>query len=74
MEDTIYAPSSAIGGAIAIIRVSGAEADRVKLLLDRDPTQTPREMVHARLSLRGELIDDCMAVFFPRRAVTRART
>ena len=27
MDDTIYAPSSAIGGAIAIIRVSGAEAE-----------------------------------------------
>ena len=64
MEDTIYAPSSAIGGAIAIIRVSGAEAEKVKLLLDRDPMQTPREMVHARLSLSGELIDDCMAVYF----------
>ena len=65
MEDTIYAPSSAIGGAIAIIRISGEQAGRVSELLDRDPARTPREMVHARLSLRGELIDDCMAVYFP---------
>ena len=65
MEDTIYAPSSAIGGAIAIIRISGEQAGRVSELLDRDPTKTPREMVHARLSLRGELIDDCMAAYFP---------
>lgn len=65
MEDTIYAPSSAIGGAIAIIRISGEQAGRVSELLDRDPTRTPREMVHARLSLRGELIDDCMVAYFP---------
>ncbi len=65
MEDTIYAPSSAIGGAIAIIRVSGNEAKRARELLDRDPTRTPRELSHARLFFRGELLDDCMAVFFP---------
>lgn len=65
MEDTIYAPSSAIGGAIAVIRISGGEAGRVSELLDRNPTNKPREMIHARLSQRGELIDDCMAVYFP---------
>ena len=64
-EDTIYAPSSAIGGAIAVIRVSGEEAGRVTELLDRDPTITPREMTHARLMQNGELIDDCMAVYLP---------
>ena len=65
MEDTIYAPSSSIGGAIAIIRISGEEAGNVKQLLDRDPTRHPREMTHVRLSQDGELIDDCMAVYFP---------
>ena len=65
MEDTIYAPSSAIGGAIAIIRISGSEAKRVHELLDRDPTKSPRELSHAKLSFQGELIDDCMAVYFP---------
>lgn len=65
MEDTIYAPSSAIGGAIAIIRISGEQAARVGELLDRDPTQHPRQLLHARLTLREELIDDCMAVYFP---------
>lgn len=64
MEDTIYAPSSAIGGAIAIIRISGEAAARVSELLDRDPTQHPRQLVHARLIHSGELIDDCMAVYF----------
>ncbi|MDD4311314.1 MAG: tRNA uridine-5-carboxymethylaminomethyl(34) synthesis GTPase MnmE [Eubacteriales bacterium] len=65
MEDTIYAPSSAIGGAIAIIRISGTKAEQTKALFDRDPTQRPRELVHARLRKNGELIDDCMAVYFP---------
>ena len=65
MEDTIYAPSSAIGGAIAIIRISGNEASRVRELLEHDPTAHPRELTHAKLAVRGELIDECMAVYFP---------
>ena len=65
MEDTIYAPSTAIGGAIAVIRISGEEAPRARLLLDRDPTAHPRELVHARLKQGGETIDECMAVYFP---------
>ena len=65
-EDTIYAPSSAIGGAIAIIRVSGEEATKVSLLLDRDPTAQPRELIHTKLSQNNVLIDDCMAVYFPK--------
>ena len=65
MEDTIYAPSSAIGGAIAIIRISGACAVRVRELLDRDPTNRPRELTHTRLFYRGELVDEGMAVYIP---------
>ena len=65
-EDTIYAPSSAIGGAIAIIRISGEMAARTGALLDRDPAAHPREMVHTKLSHNGEIIDDCMAVYFPK--------
>lgn len=65
-EDTIYAPSSAIGGAIAIIRISGERAEQVRSLLDADPTTRPRELIHARMTQRGELIDDCMAVYFPK--------
>lgn len=65
-EDTIYAPSSAIGGAIAIIRISGEMAAKTAALLDRDPTAHPREMIHTKLSHYGELIDDCMAVYFPK--------
>ncbi len=65
MEDTIYAPSSAIGGAIALIRISGENAGRTAALLSRDPSLCPRELTHASLCLNGELIDDCMAAFFP---------
>lgn len=65
MEDTIYAPSSAIGGAIAVIRISGELAAQAASLLDRDPTAHPRELVHAHLMHNGEMIDDCMAVYFP---------
>ena len=65
MEDTIYAPSSAIGGAIAIIRISGPEAEKTKTLLDRDPVKHPRELLHVHLIQNNELIDDCMAVYFP---------
>ncbi len=64
MEDTIYAPSSAIGGAIVVVRISGMDAYRTRELLDRDPTQCPRELVHAHLRHNGEIIDDCMAVYF----------
>ena len=65
MEDTIYAPSSAIGGAIAIIRISGEQAGRVSELLDRDPRERARELLHARLYHQNELIDDCMVVYLP---------
>ena len=65
MEDTIYAPSSAIGGAIAVIRISGEQAGRTAALLSRDPAESPRELIHVNLLLNGELIDDCMAVYFP---------
>ena len=65
MEDTIYAPSSAVGGVIAVLRVSGPETKRVFALLGRDLSQTPRELRHALLRCGGELVDDCMAAFFP---------
>ena len=64
MNDTIFAPSSAIGGAIAVIRISGEEVRRVSALLERDVFQTPRLMTHTRLMDGDEAVDDCMAVFF----------
>ena len=63
--DTIYAPSSAIGGAIAVIRISGDRAREAAGLFDRDILARPRELVRTRASHGGEQIDDCMAVWFP---------
>jgi tRNA modification GTPase len=65
MEDTIYAPSSAIGGAIAVIRVSGDQARRVCDLLNRELTRQPRKLTYVKLQQNGELIDECMAAFLP---------
>lgn len=65
MEDTIFAPSSAIGGAVAVLRVSGPEARRAASLFDRDAAKTPRRLMHACLYENGELIDDCMCAFLP---------
>ncbi|HQQ41279.1 MAG TPA: tRNA uridine-5-carboxymethylaminomethyl(34) synthesis GTPase MnmE, partial [Clostridia bacterium] len=65
MEDTIYAPSSAIGGAIAVIRVSGDQARRVSELLNRDIARQPRKLTYVKLQQNGELIDECMAAFLP---------
>ena len=66
-SDTVFAPSSAIGGAICVIRVSGdrsrAMADRI---LDKSVTGSPSRMRHAHILKNGSVIDDCMAVFFAR--------
>ena len=63
--DTVFAPSSAIGGAIAIIRVSGEQTRAIaERLLDKPVCDTPCRMRHTRISLNGNVLDDCMAVFF----------
>ena len=44
-DDTIYAPSTAIGGAIALIRMSGPLCpDIARDMLDREVTKTPRKL------------------------------
>ena len=63
--DTIYAPSTAVGGAIAVIRVSGPDARKAARLFDRDVTREPQKLLFARAVDDGEIIDDCMAVYFP---------
>lgn len=65
MHDTIYAPSSAIGGAIAVLRVSGEDAVRAASLFDRDVTLCPQRLTHVRALDKAECVDDCMAVFLP---------
>ncbi len=63
--DTVFAPSSAIGGAISVIRVSGGQACAIaQKLLDRPVWEQPNQMRHTRILRGGQPVDDCMAVFF----------
>ena len=64
-QDTIYAPSSAIGGAIAVIRISGPKAGDAEMLLGRNLTDRPGQLLFTRIHSSDEIIDDVMAVFFP---------
>ena len=64
--DTIYAPSTAIGGAIALIRVSGPLCSQIaKEMLDRDVTKTPRMLRFVRMLDGEKVLDDGMACFLP---------
>ena len=63
-EDTIFAPATALGGAIAVIRISGPRAADAVALLSLDVTRTPRRMCVVRIGMDGETVDDGMAVFF----------
>ena len=64
--DTIYAPSTAIGGAIALIRVSGPLCPNIaRAMLDRDVTQTPRMLRFVRVMDGEKVLDDGMACFLP---------
>lgn len=63
--DTIYAPSSAIGGAIALLRISGPDAASACAILDRDIVRVPRILTFAHVMDGEEPVDDCMAVFLP---------
>ena len=64
--DTIFAPASAIGGAIAVIRVSGPDTENVEKLLKKRITAKPFTVQHTDMvSLNGEYLDDAMAVYYP---------
>ena len=66
MQDTIYAPSSAIGGAVAVVRLSGPECSAVvKKILSRDLTRTPHALRYVQVQEEGEVLDDCMAAYLP---------
>lgn len=64
-EDTIFAPASAVGGAVTVIRISGPDAARVARLLSADVTKTPRELRFVRVRDGAETVDDGMAVYLP---------
>lgn len=63
-EDTIYAPSTAIGGAIAVLRVSGPHAKETARIFDRGFASEPGMMRFVRVQDDKEPIDDAMAVYF----------
>lgn len=65
VNDLIYALATPLGGAIAVVRVSGAGTET---LLKRCFTGrgAPREMAYGRVvDERGETLDQAMAAFFP---------
>lgn len=65
MTDTVYAPSTALGGAIAIIRVSGPMTIPIaEKLISRPLFNDPGRLVHCIFREGNEELDDCMAVFF----------
>ena len=63
-EDTIYAPSTDIGGAIAVLRVSGPRAKETARIFDRGFASEPGMMRFVRVQDDKEPIDDAMAVYF----------
>ncbi len=64
MTDTIYAPSTAIGGAIAILRISGPEASRTACILGAGLPEPPGTLRRALIMDGSDPVDDGMAVFF----------
>lgn len=65
MNDLIYALATPMGGAIAVVRLSGAGADALlhAIFTGRGG---PREMVYGRVvDEAGETLDQAMAAFFP---------
>ncbi|MDD6047581.1 MAG: tRNA uridine-5-carboxymethylaminomethyl(34) synthesis GTPase MnmE [bacterium] len=65
MNDLIYALATPVGGAIAVVRISGPGAEA---LLKRVFTgrSAPREMAYGRVvDGAGETLDEAMAAFFP---------
>ena len=64
--DTIYAPSTAVGGAIALIRVSGPLCPTIaREMLDRDVSKTPRMLRFVHMLDGEKVLDDGMACFLP---------
>lgn len=63
-KDTIFAFSTASGGAISVLRLSGARAAEALSALAGE-TARPREMVLREIKFAGEVIDKGLVVFFP---------
>lgn len=65
MPDTVFALATPIGGAVAVIRISGSETYAALSKLFSGKLE-PRMLSYGSLrSTGGEVIDQCMAVYFP---------
>lgn len=64
VEDTIFAPSTAVGGAIAVLRVSGPCAAKTQQIFDRPLFEQAGRMRFVRILDGEEIVDDAMAVRF----------
>ena len=64
--DTIFAPATPSGGAIAVIRISGRDAHAVlDAVFSRRAADMPHAaLVHGRIKHKGRVVDDVMAVKF----------
>lgn len=62
-DDTIFAPATPLGGALAVIRISGSESHSIigRIFTGR---VRPRMMVHGRIRRGDFLIDDAMCAIF----------
>ena len=72
-NDTIFAPATMSGGAIAVIRISGPQAHAVlESVFSRDAGKMAHGVLaHGDLRRSGQRIDDVMAVrFFAPRSYT----
>ena len=61
--DTIFAPSTAIGGAITVIRVSGPDSRLIASQLIHKPLKE-RMLTYASIVFNGDVLDESMAVLF----------
>lgn len=63
LSETICAPATALGGGLAVIRISGSLAPQIaETLLDK--RLAPREATTAGLRIDGQLIDLVVATYF----------
>lgn len=65
--DTIFALATPLGGALAIVRISGPQSAAIlERLFSGNCAKEPRRMRYGRLcDVEGHFLEDCMAVFFP---------
>jgi len=70
-NDTIYAPATPVGGALAVVRISGRQAHRALDMIFTGNDMTHAGIRHGYIEHAGRRIDDAMAVkFFAPRSYT----